>query len=286
MDAIDAVRAVANVADVNLVGVCAGGITTAATLGHLAAIDDSRVHSVTFMVTMLDLDYDTDATLFLSKWSTELAVRNSQRSGVFSGGELSRLFAFLRPNDMVWGFWVNNYLLGHEPPAFDLLAWSADMPNLSAGLHRDFATLALHNPLPRSGALTVRGTPIDLGAVTQDAYVVMALTDHITPWQGCYRTAGLLGGRSRVVLSSSGHMTAVVNPPTTTPSRDSYWVGEDTPTDPHRFQELAEHRTGSWWTDWTNWLVERGGTRKAAPAGLGSDRFPALDAAPGQYVVS
>jgi polyhydroxyalkanoate synthase len=283
-DAIAAACRITKSPDVHLVGVCAGGVTTAALAGHLAATGDRRMHDLTLLVTVLDTSAETMASLFLSEWSASMAVRGSKRKGMLQGRQLSRMFAWMRPNDLVWNYWVNNYLLGNDPPAFDILAWNADMPNMTAGLHADFAALFLENPLAEPGGLSVLGTPIDLAKIDQDAYLVAALTDHITPWQACYRSVGMLGGSSRFVLSSSGHIQAIVNPPTN--PKASYWAADGPSGGPDAFMAGADKYTGSWWVEWSEWLAARGGSEKAAPERLGSRALPALDPAPGPYVRS
>jgi polyhydroxyalkanoate synthase len=250
--------------------------------GHLAAVGDPSVSDLTLFVTVLDTSAETMASLFLSEWSASMAVRASQRKGMLPGRELSRIFAWMRPNDLVWNYWVNNYLLGNEPPAFDILAWNADMPNLSAGLHADLAALFLNNPLVEPGGLSVLGTPIDVAKIDQDAYVVAALTDHITPWEACYRSVGMLGGASRFVLSSSGHIQAIINPPDN--PKASYWAADDPTGDADAFLAGAERKTGSWWVEWSEWLATRGGPEQAAPRRLGARGLPVLDPAPGPYV--
>jgi polyhydroxyalkanoate synthase len=281
-DAIAAACRITKSPDVHLVGVCAGGVTTAALAGHLAAIGDRRMHDLALLVTVLDTAAETMASLFLSEWSASMAVRGTKRKGLLEGRQLSRMFAWMRPNDLVWNYWVNNYLLGNDPPAFDILAWNADMPNMTAGLHADFAALFLENPLVEPGGLTVLGNPIDLAKIDQDAYVVAALTDHITPWQACHRSVGMLGGSSRFVLSSSGHIQAIVNPPTN--PKASYWAADDPAGGPDAFLAGAEKYTGSWWMEWSEWLATRGGAEQSAPRKLGARGLPVLDPAPGPYV--
>jgi polyhydroxyalkanoate synthase subunit PhaC len=282
LEALTAACRITGSPDLHLVGACAGGVTTAALAGHLAAIGDHRLDTLTLLVTVLDTSAETMASLFLSEWSASLAVRNSKRAGILAGRQLSRMFAWMRPNDLVWNYWVNNYLLGNDPPAFDILAWNADMPNMTAGLHADFAALFLENPLVEPGGLTVLGTPVDLAKIDQDAYVVAALTDHITPWQACHRSVGMLGGSTRFALSSSGHIQAIVNPPDN--PKASYWAADDPPADPDAFLAGAERYTGSWWGEWTEWLAARGGPEKQAPRRLGAKGLPVLDPAPGRYV--
>ncbi len=281
LEALTTAALIAGSPDVHLVGACAGGITTAALAGHLAATGERRIRTLTFLVTVLDTAAETMASLFLSEWSAALAVRGSKRTGVLKGRQLSRMFAWMRPNDLVWNYWVNNYLLGQDPPAFDVLAWNADMPNMTAGLHADFASLFLENPLPEAGKLTVLGTPIDLAKVDQDTYLLAALTDHITPWEACYRAVGILGGNTRFVLSSSGHIQAIVNPPGN--KKSSYRASSDPGPDSAGFFASAEKIAGSWWEEWSGWLTARDGESRRAPRSLGDRRHPVLDSAPGRY---
>ena len=284
LQAVTTAALIAGSPDVHLVGACAGGITAAALAGHLAATGERRLRTLTFFVTVLDTAAETMASLFLSEWSAALAVRGSKRTGVLKGRQLTRMFAWMRPNDLVWNYWVSNYLLGQDPPAFDVLAWNADMPNMTAGLHADFANLFLENPLPEPGKLTVLGTPIDLTKVDQDAYVLAALTDHITPWEACYRTNGILGGNTRFVLSSSGHIQAIVNPPGN--RKASYRAADDPGPDSGAFSSSAERIDGSWWDEWSAWLSARDGETRRAPRTLGDRNHPVLDPAPGRYAAS
>jgi polyhydroxyalkanoate synthase subunit PhaC len=280
--ATDVTRTIASSPDLNVMAACAGGITSAALVGHLAVIGDDRVASLTLLVTVVDMATESAATMFLSEPSAAAAIRRSRRIGVLSGQELARTFAWLRPNDLVWNYWVNNYLLGNRPPAFDVLAWNADSTNLPAGLHADFLMLAMENGLAEPGRLRVLGTPVDLGLVTCDSYVVAGLTDHITPWQACYRSVHLLSGHSRFVLSSSGHIQALVNPPGNPKSR--YLVNDNLPGEPEAWRDEAETRSGTWWDDWTDWLGERSGEQRPCGRTLGSAEHPAGEPAPGRYV--
>jgi polyhydroxyalkanoate synthase len=177
---------------------------------------------------------------------------------------------------------VNNYLLGKRPPAFDLLFWNADTVRMTAALHCDYVRGALENQLAHPGAALALGTPVDVSAVDVDAYVVAGLTDHITPWQSCYRTTQLLGGRSRFVLSTSGHIAALANPPGN--PKASFRAGDDTPAEPQAFLRATEAVQGSWWTDHLTWLGDRCGPLKDAPPELGGGGLLPLADAPGSYV--
>jgi polyhydroxyalkanoate synthase len=191
------------------------------------------------------------------------------------------VFAWLRPNDLVWNYWVNNYLQGKPPPAFDILYWNADTTRMPAALHRDFIDLALNNALTEPGKATMLGTPVDLGTIDVDAYVTAGIADHLCPWPACYRTTQLLGGRSRFILSTSGHIASLVNPPTN--PKSTFQVAESTPSDPERWQASAETVKGSWWPDFTAWLGERSGAEIPAPGSPGGE-LEVLADAPGTYV--
>jgi poly[(R)-3-hydroxyalkanoate] polymerase subunit PhaC len=281
-EAIEVACAISGSADANVVGMCAGGITLACLLGHLAATGEALVNSATFLVAGLDTAQESQIGLLASKPAVEAARTRSQRAGYLDGNDLARVFAWLRPNDLVWNYWVNNYLLGQNPPAFDILYWNADTTRLPAGLHSDFLDLAISNGLAE-GTLTVLGTPVDLGKVALDAYVVAGSTDHIVPWQAAYQTTQLLGGESHFVLSSSGHIQAIVNPPGN--PKSSYRTREGAPpADAEAWLGGAETHPGSWWEHWTAWLSARSGDRRPAPRKLGSGTHPPLDPAPGRYV--
>jgi polyhydroxyalkanoate synthase len=192
------------------------------------------------------------------------------------------VFAWFRPNELVWNYWVNNYLMGENPPSFDILAWNADSANLPSGLHSEFLDIFLHNQLTRPGAVEILGTPLDLSTITVDAYVTGATNDHLTPWKGCYETTQLLGGDCTFVLSHAGHIASLVNPPGN--PKASYYVGSRPGNDPDAWQEQAEKTQGSWWEHWGKWVSERAGNEKAAAKTLGNKKYPELEAAPGSYI--
>ncbi|MPY92649.1 MAG: alpha/beta fold hydrolase [Acidimicrobiia bacterium] len=281
-EATDAALAVTDSADLNLCGTCAGGITSAALLGHLSAAGDERVNAVTFLVTVLDWSVPSTVGAMATGPGAAAAMAAAQRRGILAGEDLSRLFAWLRPNDLVWNYWVNNYLLGRAPAAFDVLAWNVDSTNLPAGLHADFMAISEGNLMSQAGGLELLGTKVDLGAVTCDAYVVGGATDHITPWKACYETARLLGGDSRFVLGSQGHVQVLVCPPDNPKARFS--SNDELPADPDAWLAGATEQVGSWWEDWADWLAPRAGSLVPAPEGLGGKDPPALEAAPGPYV--
>jgi polyhydroxyalkanoate synthase len=284
---IDAGRAAAEIAGhgaVNLMAACSGGIITAGALGHLAAQGRlGPVSSLTLMVCAIDNAQAGTTSALATKEMAATAVAESARKGYLDGEALARVFAWLRPNDLIWNYVINNYWLGKEPPAFDILYWNQDTVRLAAGLHRDFVMIAMQNSLARPGGFTVLDTPVDLGEVTVDSYIVAGSADHIVPWRNAYASTQLLGGESRFVLSASGHIQALINPPSPD-SRSSYQVADEDPADPDEWREHAVSKRGSWWLDYTEWLSIRSGELKAAPAKLASRKQKAQAKAPGTYV--
>jgi polyhydroxyalkanoate synthase len=202
---------------------------------------------------------------------------------VVEGKELARMFAWMRPNDLIWNYWVNNYLLGNAPPAYDVLYWNADTTRLPAKLHSDFLDLMESNPFVHPGRLDVRGTPLDMRALDMDSYVIAGTTDHITPWRGCYETARLYGERSTFVLANNGHVQSLLNPPGN--PKAFYWSGVAQQDNPDDWLEQAARSPGSWWPNWLEWIKARSGERGDAPDRLGSRAHRPLCDAPGRYVM-
>ena len=284
LDVIAAASEISGSDAVNVMGLCAGGVTMSLLLGHLAATGRSeRVSSATFAVTMLDLKSPSMMGMFASDELVAMALRRSRQKGVLEGAEMARVFAWMRPNDLIWNYWVNNYLLGNDPPAFDILFWNADHTRLPAALHADFLDLYMRNPLLEHGATKVLGKPIDLMQIACHSYVVAGMTDHIVPWRAGYRTTRMLGGHPEFVLSSSGHIQSIVNPPSN--PKASYFTGGSAQDDPDEWLRSATQSKGSWWDHWTNWVGEHSGDRRPAPKKLGSTKYRARGAAPGKYVL-
>ena len=271
--------------DANWKGLCAGGLTAAVTLAR----DANRkrlgsVNSLTLNVTLLDLGgvEQTNLGYFVGPQSLERSRAQSRRDGVLHGATMAKMFAWLRPNDLVWNYWVNNYLMGQKPAAFDVLYWNSDATRLPAALHSDFIDLLIANPFGQGRPAQVGGVSVDMKRVKIDTFVAAGRTDHITPWDACYRSVHILGGRSEFVLVNSGHIQTLVSPPgkgkatyqtaTCSPASANDWLAASTPV------------TGSWWEHWASWLAQRSGSRKQPPSTLGSARHAGLGMAPGTYV--
>ncbi|MBN8510165.1 MAG: alpha/beta fold hydrolase [Burkholderiales bacterium] len=282
--AVDAARRITGSPDVNLWGACSGGMTAAAYLGWLAATGQDKVKSVISPVCLLDPTRSMDTTLGLltSDQGLKALKAGVKRRGVVDGAELARVFAWLRPNDLIWNYWVNNYLLGNKPPAFDILYWNADTTRLPAAFHADLIDVFLKNPYVHAGEMTVLGEPVDMGRVKVDAYIVAGITDHITPWKACYQTARIYGPGSDFVLANAGHLQSLLNPPG---SAKSFFFHEKVGgPDPDAWAAGATRHDGSWWPHWLAWMQQRSGELRPAPRRLGSRRHAPGAAAPGEYV--
>jgi polyhydroxyalkanoate synthase len=282
LQAIDAVRDVTGTDDVNLHGACSGAITLVALLGHLAARRQRLVHAVTLMVAVLDTEAESLLGLFSTKESIAAAKAASALHGVLEGSEMGRVFAWMRPNDLVWNYWVNNYLMGNPPPVFDVLYWNNDTTRLPAAFHAQLLDIFSERQMQRAGAFNVLGTPVDLGMIDQDKFVLAGITDHITPWKGVYNSARMFGGKTEFVLSSSGHIQSLVNPPGNPKAK--FFTGAGLLESPDAWLAAAQQLPGTWWNMWSKWIIERSGESRPAPASLGNARHKPDVRAPGTYV--
>lgn len=288
LDAMDACETITRTRSTSLMAFCSGGMITSMLLGHLAAIGaQDRVASVTFAVTVLDQNKAGITGALMDAETARTAVEASAKKGYLDGRTLAEVFAWLRPNDLIWSYWVNNYLRGEAPKAFDILFWNADTTRMTAGLHRDFIDIAQRNALVTPGACSMLGTAVDLSKVDRPSYVIAGIADHLCAWQSCYRTTQLLGGQSRFVLSTSGHIASLVNPPGN--PRSTFRVSPDdaavsTPPSADGWLSVATTVKGSWWPDHAAWLGPFSGAAVDAPPELGGRGLHAITPAPGEYV--
>ena len=281
---IGTAREITKAPKVNILGLCAGGIMSSMVCAHLSAIGQlDQVASLSLGVTLLDMTEAGTTVSFMDEATAKASILASRTRGYMDGRTLAEVFAWLRPDDLIWNYWVNNYLQGKRPPAFDILYWNADTTKMPAGLHRDFIEIAMANALTRTGATSMLGSPVDLSKIDVDSYVVAGIEDHISPWPSAYRATQILSGNVRFVLSNSGHIAAMVNPPSN--PKATFRLAPANPPDHHDWLAQAETVQGSWWADYTSWLADRGGEMKDAPRKLGSAKFPPLDPAPGTYVL-
>ena len=282
LDALQVAKDVSGSPDVNALGFCAGGVLMTTVLNHLAATGDESVHSASYAVTLLDFDDPAPIGAFSSPRLLELARRSSRRKGVITAQSMGAVFSWMRPDDLIFNYWVNQWLMGEDPPVFDILAWNADGTNLPATLHEQLLGIFRDNTLVKPGALEVLGTPVDVSTITVPSFVTGAVNDHLTPWTGCYRTTAALSGPSTFVLSNAGHIASLVNPPGN--PKATYWEGPEPGNDPQAWLAAAEQRTGSWWEAWSGWVLTRSGEERPARTAAGDAAHPPLEDAPGSYV--
>ena len=280
--ALEAVRRATGERRVNALGYCIGGTLLACALAHMAAAGDRRIASATFLTTLVDFEEVGEIGIFIDERQVAAIERAMARQGYFEGAQMAGAFSALRANDLVWSFVVDNYLLGKEPPPFDILYWNSDSTRLPAAMHSEYLRrFYLENALSTPGTLTLGGTELDLARIRIPAYVLAAREDHIAPWASAYRATGLLGGPTVFTLARSGHVAGVVNPPAK--RRYGFWASDETPADACAWLAGAEEREGSWWPHWQAWLAARSGAMVAARE-PGAGGLDALEDAPGSYV--
>ncbi len=286
-EAIGVICAITGAKKVNVSGGCSGGQTTAMLASKMAAEGDDRLGTITLMVCVLHPQQnDLEAGALISEHGLALARQRAAKKGIIKGNDLARGFAWLRPNDLIWNYVINNYLMGDDPPAFDVLFWNADATNLSAALMGDFLHVFETLAFTKKGEVEMVGHQVDLSKVTNDLFLLGGVTDHITPWRACYRSTQLFGSKDvTFVLSQAGHMQAILNPPGNPKAK--YFVAREAgalPADVDAWFKSTEEHAGSWWPFWMEWVQARSGKRKPAPKGTGSKKYPPLEPAPGLYV--
>jgi polyhydroxyalkanoate synthase len=292
LEAMRVVRAITGSQKVNTIGYCLGGLMQEVTLAYLAAQGGKaaglrrlpKVNTATYFAAHQDFTDVGDVDVFLSEPEVrllELLMRTS--GGYLDGRNMMATFNMLRANDLLWHYVVHNYLLGKEPPAFDLLYWNSDGTRVPGKVHsflvREFF---LENKLKEPDGIQLRGVGIDTRRITVPTYAVVGSSDHIVPWRGAFQIRQLLGGPVRFVLAESGHIAGIINPPAH--KKRAYWLNDDETTDPDEWLEGATEHKGSWWVDWVPWLRKRSGKRVEPPP-MGNDEFTPIMDAPGTYVL-
>jgi polyhydroxyalkanoate synthase len=285
LEALRVVKEIMGVEKVNLVGYCLGGIISQVTLAYLAATGgDGAINSATYFTTHQDFGDAGEISVFISKMDVmflEWLMRVS--GGYLDGRNMAATFNMLRANDLLWNYVVHNYLLGQEPPSFDLLYWNNDGTRVPGKVHsfllREFF---LDNKLKEPGGIEVKKVGIDLGKITTPTYVVTADRDHIVPWRGAFLVRQLQSGPVRFVLSGGGHIAGVISPPD---KNRGYQINEAEKQDPEAWLAGATRHEGSWWVDWVPWLAERSGEQIAPPKTAGSKKRKPIMDAPGTYVL-
>jgi polyhydroxyalkanoate synthase subunit PhaC len=279
--ALEAVSEITGSDTVDVLAVCLGGALAAMTAGQLAAGGEDRIGTLTLINTLLDYSEPGLLGCFVDEGTVSKLERRMARKGYLDGADMAGTFNALRANDLIFSYVASNWLMGKQPPAFDLLAWNADATRMPAAMHSEYLrSLYMENQLA-NGTMELGGQRLDLGAVTADTYVVAAERDHIVPWRSSYRSTALLGGDVRYVLVSGGHIAGIVSPP-----EPKAWVmtSEEYPLSADEWREHAIRDSESWWEDWALWMAERAGPLGKPPR-LGGRRHPVLADGPGEYVL-
>ncbi len=282
LDAVRVVREITGAPEVNTLSVCLGGTLTAMALAYNAAVGDSSIKSATFLNTHTDFSTPGMLGVFTDEATIAGLEKQMNKKGYLDSGKMAHTFDALRANDLVFQYVVNNWLLGKKPPAFDLLVWNKDSTRMPARMHSEYLRACYLRNEFANGEFVVDGIKLDPGKIDIDTYVLAAVDDHIVPWVSGYKTTELFGGLSRFVLSTSGHIAGIVNPPS---PKAKHWVNEGAmPADALEWKAAAELREGTWWDDWTTWIAKQGGPMVAAPRHSGSTAYPPIEPAPGSYV--
>ena len=283
--ALDAIEKATGEREVNALGYCLGGTLLASMLGYLAARKDKRIVSASFMASLVDFTGAGELEVFIDEDQVSSLERKMSERGYLEGAHMANTFNMLRSNDLIWSFVINNYLLGRDPFPFDLLHWNQDSTRMPAKMHSFYLrNMYMKNKLREPGGITLAGTPIDISKVTVPSYFVSAMEDHIAPWRATYAGPHLLGGKARFVLSGSGHIAGMVNPPAA--DKYGYWTNDRLPEHADEWFAGARQHPGSWWTDWLAWLKPHLGAQVAArEPGIGPNktRRKVIEAAPGSY---
>jgi len=268
--------------EVNVIGYCLGGILLSATLAWMAAKGDDRIHSATLLTTMVDFRESGDVNVFMYEDGLDELTESIHDLGYLDGKSVYHTFRSLRANDLIWSFYINNYLLGNSPGNFDLLHWNADATNMPAAIHTFcMRKLYIDNLLREPGGISLAGQALDVRKVKTPTYVLSTVEDHIAPWRTTYETTQLFAGPVKFVLSESGHIAGVVNPVDS--GKYGHWLQSRYPGDPEQWLKSARHVEGSWWPDWSRWMSRHGGGKR--PARIpGDGQLACLEAAPGSYV--
>jgi polyhydroxyalkanoate synthase len=285
--AIEVVKEISSTDQINVLGFCVGGTLTSTALAVLVARKKDYVASLTLLTTLLDFTDTGVMDVFIDEGMVKLRESTiggeGGHFGMMSGLDLGNTFSFLRPNDLVWNYVVENYLKGNSPPPFDLLYWNGDSTNLPGPMYCWYLRHTyLQNELVKPGKLTVCGEKVDLGKITVPAYIYASHDDHIVPWKSAYESTHILKGKNRFVLGASGHIAGVINPPAK--NKRHYFENNKLAKTADEWLAAAKDIKGSWWPNYAKWLEQFGGKKIKASKTFGNAQYKKLEAAPGKYV--
>ena len=285
LKAIEVTQSIGASKTINALGFCVGGTLLSTALGVLAAKGEQPVASLTLLTTLVDFSNTGVLDVFIDENMVKFRELQYANGGLMSGKDMAQTFSFLRPNDLVWNYVVNNYLKGESPPPFDLLYWNSDATNLPGPLYAWYLrNMYLENLLKEPGALTVCGEALDLSQIKAPVYIYGSREDHIVPIDAAYASTQIFKGKKRFVMGASGHIAGVINPPAS--KKRSHWVSAKAtfPSDLQGWVASSKEVPGSWWDDWMGWLSQYAGKPVQAPKKQGNKIFKPLEPAPGRYV--
>ena len=288
LESVQAAREISGAPQIHLSGYCIGGTLVAALLAWLNRAPGRRKSPVahwSVFTTLVDFADPGDVDVFISESGLSFLEKRMAEEGYLDGADMALTFRMLRANSLIWHYYVRNYLHGETPPPMDVLYWNMDTTRMPEAMHSFYLReFYLNNKLSIPDGLNLGGRSIDLGRINQPLYAVGTEQDHIAPWKETFKVCGLVGGPVRYALASSGHILGIVNPPVDPPKR-KYWAGEASgQKDAEAWRAGLEKVSGTWWTDWIEWLLPQCGAR-VAPPGLGNERYTKLADAPGTYVM-
>jgi polyhydroxyalkanoate synthase len=279
--ALDAIHEATGERGANVIGYCLGGTLLAATLAYMAAKRDTRIKSATYFVTMVDFQEAGELGVFIDEEQLQALEQRMSKKGYLEARDMHTTFNMLRANDLIWSFVVNNYLLGKQPFPFDLLYWNADSTRMPAAMHSFYLRkMYQENLLVQPGGITLAGVPLDLRKIKTPSFLLSTREDHIAPWRSTYAATQLYAGPVRFVLSASGHIAGVVNPPG---GKYSHWVNDDNPPSAEEWLAGATKIPDSWWPGWERWVSQYAGGEVPARQ-PGDGKLTPIEDAPGSYV--
>src|SRR5687768_8749843 len=280
--ALDAIEQATGEKKVSAIGYCIGGTLMATTLAYMAARGDDRIAACTFFTAQVDFTEPGELGVFIDEDQLASVEEMMSKKGYLEGSEMATTFNMLRANDLIWSFVVNNYLMGKDPFPFDLLYWNSDSTRMPARMHSFYLrNMYQNNLLAQPGGITLKDQPIDLQLIKTPTFMPSTREDHIAPWKSTYAATQIFSGPMKFVLSASGHIAGVVNPPAA--DKYCYWTNTKLPKTPDAWLETAKQSPGSWWPEWSKWLQKYGGGNVDARA-PGTGGLPAIEEAPGSYV--
>lgn len=267
--------------NINTIGYCIGGTLLASTNAYLAAKGRKPIKSSTYFTTLVDFEKPGDLGIFIDKEQLDALDVTMKKDGYLDGSSMATVFNMLRSNDLIWPFFINNYLMGKEPTAFDLLYWNSDSTRLPEKTHGFYLRECyLNNKLREPGGIELDGTPIDLRKIKVPTYFISTHDDHITPWKSTYQGAKLMSGPIKFVLGGSGHIAGIINPPAK--NKYGYWSNDTIEEEAENWLDKASYQEGSWWPNWQEWIKQHAGAKIDARK-PGTNLKP-LEDAPGSYV--